>query len=300
MFADVAGTRGAEDRIRDRMAHDVGIRVTQRAKFCRHLDAANHQSSAGYQTVQVVADADPSRLALGQTSGRGLQILRRRDLHVRGRSIHDPHAVAGLLGEHGFVCRLHAGASERNGITKHAVSESLRRLRQIQRLPRDRIRDHGMAVPLLGALHRVADRYCGDGCSMRRRSFDDTRDDLRRHERPGGIVHEHDVRGRIDQVEAVRHRILPPHTAGRYTHLPPRRQPRRRRRRQIWRQYDNGLGNGRMAVERLDAALQNRAAVELEQLLRPIGAEPCPNAARRNDGGHAHGRCLVLGSKRRL
>jgi hypothetical protein len=45
---------------------------------------------------------------------------------------------------------------------------------------------------------------------------------------------------------------------------------------------------------------RNRAAADLQQLLRPAGAQSRANAAGRDDCGHAHGRNLALVSKRRL
>ena len=74
------------------------------------------------QPMQVVADAGTlARVrAADSRRARRLEIRGRRDLHVVRIARHDPHRVAGLLGQPRFVRCVHAGAPERNRIAEHA------------------------------------------------------------------------------------------------------------------------------------------------------------------------------------
>ncbi len=59
--------------------------------------------------------------------------------------------MAGALGEPRFVGRVDAGAPERDRVAEHATSERLRRLRQENRLARQRLHDNrrpGIRAPL--------------------------------------------------------------------------------------------------------------------------------------------------------
>ena len=72
---------------------------------------------------------------------RGLEIVRRRDLHVPGIAVHDVYLIARALGKRGFVGRLDAGASGLHGGGEHVAAESLRRLRQVDGLARNGLDD---------------------------------------------------------------------------------------------------------------------------------------------------------------
>ena len=58
MKTDVTHRRSAEQRIGDRMAQRVGIRVTEQAVRVRDLDTAEHELAAGDERMRVPAFAD--------------------------------------------------------------------------------------------------------------------------------------------------------------------------------------------------------------------------------------------------
>jgi hypothetical protein len=101
-------------------------------------------------------------------------------------------------------------------------------------------------------------------------------------------VHEHDLAVRRHRVERVGHRVLPP--------LPSRddrdglagaAQRRRRRGRELARQHDDEVAHAGMGIEGHEAVLQQRPAVDLEQLLRHGRAETAAGAGGGDDGGDA-------------
>ena len=105
--ADVAGAGGAENRVGRRVAGDVGVGMPERAALGRDRHAAEDQRPPLDEPVQVVAGADASG-ADGALAARGVEIVGRRDLHVRRVALDDVHVVARLLREHRFVGRLDA------------------------------------------------------------------------------------------------------------------------------------------------------------------------------------------------
>jgi hypothetical protein len=113
--------------------------------------------------------------------------------------------VAGALGEHRLVGSFDAGTAERHRIPQHAVCESLRRLRQIQGVARNRIHDNRFAVTpfVLDTLDRVAHGDGRDRGAVGRCRSDHAGDHLGGNEWTGRIVHKHDVRARIRGIETV-------------------------------------------------------------------------------------------------
>ena len=83
MNADVPKGGGPENRVGDRVAHDVGIRVSLGAALRRDGDAAENQRTPRHQSMQVAAEtrAAGARGPHGSTRG-GVEVLRGRDLDV--------------------------------------------------------------------------------------------------------------------------------------------------------------------------------------------------------------------------
>ena len=153
-----------------------------------------------------VADRDGAADSRARAASRSAV---RRDLHVVRIPFHDPHRMAGPLGEPGFVGRVDARAAERDGVAEAPTRERLRRLRQIDRLSRQRLHDgrrrgvrrhsldgigdgHGRNRGTVAAAAAIArgDQVCGD-------------------EGARGVVDQHDVGLFPYQLECPRDRILP-------------------------------------------------------------------------------------------
>ena len=200
------------------MADDVGVRVAERAALAWNRDAAEDERPPFDQAVQVVAHADASWSGRprGGAPSCGVEIRGRRDLHVRRIAGDDVDAVTGMLGEHRLVGGLDtAAAASRSSLGdgghQHGPAERLRRLREKDLVARQRLDNHARTL-LLGArdaFDRIADRHCHDRRAVRHGPFDRARDDVGRHERPRGIVHEDDVGVGRHRLERVCHGILP-------------------------------------------------------------------------------------------
>ena len=107
--------------------------------------------------------------------------------------------------------------------------------------------------------------------------------------RPRRIVHEHDVGVGGDGGKGARHRVLPA--------LPARHGPDRHTATTRVTQAGSGStwpagkatttsSTSGCVASAAEAALEHRLAVEVEELLGPIGAEPGAQAARGQDGAH--------------
>ena len=135
--ADVAGAGGAEDRVRDGVTDDVGVRMAVETELERNRDAGEDQRAAGDQTMQVVAVADSDQ-ATALEAGRspnGLslrQILRRRDLHVARVAFDDVDRHAEALDQHRFIGRVDVLALGQRA-RQHVAAKRLRRLREKHR-----------------------------------------------------------------------------------------------------------------------------------------------------------------------
>ena len=137
--ADVAEVGRAEDRVGHRVAHGVGVGVAAQAAIVGDAHAAEDQRPALGEDVQVVAGADAEGRRRRARPGP-LQVGGGRDLHVGVVAGDQPDLVAGLLGEHRLVGAGGAAAPGVDGRGEHVAPERLRRLRQEQRLARQRRR----------------------------------------------------------------------------------------------------------------------------------------------------------------
>lgn len=61
MMADVTFADGAQERVRDRMADYVRIRMSFEAAIVRNLDAAQNQFSCRHEPMRVVTISTPDR-----------------------------------------------------------------------------------------------------------------------------------------------------------------------------------------------------------------------------------------------
>ena len=106
MAADVAGARGAEDRVGDGVAYRIGIRMSREASLKRNRDAAENERPALDETVKVVAHSGPARPrgpAAASDRFRQDEILGRRDFDIRRLALDDPHRVSCPLGQRGLI-----------------------------------------------------------------------------------------------------------------------------------------------------------------------------------------------------
>src|SRR5206468_9250199 len=106
-----------------------------------------------------------------------------------------------------------------------------------------------------------------------------------------GVVNQHDIRGWTDPIERVRHRVLssPPTRYDANGRRGVSRDPIGRRSGQAGGKHDDDVVDAIVADESCHTTLENRSAVDLEQLLRHGRAEPTALAGRRDDGGYMHG-----------
>ena len=107
--------------------------------------------------------------------------------------------------------------------------------------------------------------------------------------RPRRVVHHDHIGGRRDALEGRRHRILAAapsrHHLQRLGAVP---QVRRRIGGEIRRQRDDDLVDRGCVEERVDGALEDRHAADLEQLLGGLGTHARAASPGGNDGGHKH------------
>ncbi len=259
--------------------------------FERDHDAAKNQRPAFHQPVQVVADACASRSRGRPTANHRLgdrQIVRRRDLDVRHLAFDDPNRVSGQLGQRRFVGGVRV---QRERVAKHVAPEGLRCLCEVDRFADQRAPYVGSGFSRTGLLHRVPRLYRRHSCSALHRRCNRTSDEISARKGPCGVMDHDEVARLISRGERIGHRVLPARAAG--------DDPERLRRvaevlrwiiGQSLRQRDDDFVHARMREKRGEAALEDRAAADLQQLLRLLAAEPLTASSRGDDGCHMHNR----------
>ena len=186
------------------------------------------------------------------------------------------------------MARPKTAAADRDRPRQHRAAEALRRLREVDRLARDRLDDRAVAVD---ALDGVARLQRGDGRAMRRGGVDGPVDQIRADKRPRRVVDEHDVGPLADRVEGVGDGILAALAAnggpqlGRDAagHL-----AERHRRGRPLRQDQDDFVDARVGVKRGQTVLQHRPAANVEQLLRRGPAEAAASSSGGDDRGDVH------------
>ncbi len=301
---DVALPRRTEDGVGDGMTHGVAVRMSREARRVRNDDATELQRPSRVEAVRVVAEADaPARKRPDcgslPASGRGWVldaangldvVVSRRDLDVAGISRHHLHAMAGALGERGFVGRILRAVSEGHDLVEDVAPETLRRLREVQLLAREAAKRPAPLACLFDPLHRVVHRDCRNRRAVDARGVRDTRDDVDRDERPRGVVHEHDRRVGGQRCRAVGHRVLTPGATGRH---PPSLQAERDAQllgaRHIALGHDHDeTGHIRGGGARRQGAREHRLRAERQPLLGHLAPETRPLPTGCHDHIHTH------------
>ena len=268
--ADVAERGRAEHRVGRRVADDVGVGVPEGAERRRDAHAAEDQRPSLDEPVQIVPGADARRRRDPASPARGVEIRGRRDLHVAGVPRNHVHGMPGPLGEHRFVGR------------RRRRRARARRRRRAPRAGRP-------AASAPGRSSRAGSSRSRRRAAVRRaspcRATGERRRSPRRAPRPhrsmrairSGVTNGRAAsctstmsdRG-VHAVERVGDRILPPRSA-----LDDAQRPRRPTLSMPAAPRPASAGSTTMTSvtrswpsERVDAALENRAATDLEQLLR--------------------------------
>ena len=284
--------------------------MTERSDIGGDRHPAEHERTAGNESMQVVSGTRPAECAVGARSAppgardgfRNHQILGRRDLDIRRLALDQPDAMSGPLGERRFVGGIDA---QREGFAQHLTAECLRCLREKDRLTRERLCHHHLAIRHaaggqwcaslvasvpeneLGALDRIARGHRRQGGPRFRRRRNGPRNDIRDDERADRVVNHHDLGPPARRVERVRHRVLAARAAGdnlqRLRRVP---QVAGRVADELVRDRDDHLVHRRMIEKGRHAALEDRPATDHEQLLRRAGAESRAASARGNDRRH--------------
>ena len=153
MPTDVAEIGRAENRVGHGMAHDIRVRMPQRAATRRDGHTGQHQPPSIDQPMQIVTGSNsPGSTGAGVTA-RGREIFVGRDLHIRRFAAYHVDGMAGPLGERRFICRLDAGSSHGDRGGEHVAAETLRRLRQEDGFTRHRLDDDVTLDALDGVAH---------------------------------------------------------------------------------------------------------------------------------------------------
>ena len=223
----------------------------------------------------------------------GVEIRGRRDLHVRRIAGDDVHGVPGMLGEHRLV----------GGLDTAAVAPD--RPRRWRPSARTRRKACGVCARKISSRGSVATITLEPGSSVgatrltvsltgtatiaapcATAAVDRARDDVGRHERPRGIVHEHDLGVGRHRLARVGHGILPAGAAFDDAHaVEPASAARPRA---IDGQRHDHVGHGRVGRERLHAPLRASTSRPRPATASAIGAEPASGSARGDDGRHVH------------
>ena len=239
------------------------------------------------------AAGDPAARAPRNRFGHG-QVLGRRDLDVRRLALDEPHRVAGALGERRLVGRVDAALRRAPARRAALAPKRLGRLREVDRLARQRFDDErvpvaGRASPCRAPAAPPARRPLSTAAAIVR----EIRSALANGRAASWITTTSLVVAR--GLERVRHRILPPRAAGDDPH-------RLRRGTQIRRRIGGQLGRQRDddVVDRRDD--RGRASTLRSRIGRPptvsscLGtraAEALAAAAGRDDRRHLHVMHLV-------
>jgi hypothetical protein len=196
------------------------------------------------------------------------------------------HPVSSALGEHRFIGRVTGRARLRERVAQDVDAKRLRRLRQEDLAPRDRVDDYTFGI---ASLHRVGGRERGNRRAEPRRRIDRAADEIERDERPRRVVNDHQLRAARQAGEGVGDGILAAFAAfDDRDRLRTAAQILGNAGRQLARQRDNDIGNPIVREERVDAVLKDRPPAKRKELLRPGAAKTRAPAAGRNDGGHMH------------
>ena len=217
MLADVAETGGAEQRVGDGMGDGVGVAVAVQAADAFEHDTAEHQRSARVvaEAVDVESLADANGVHRASLSARS-RAQARSSRWVILRLVSSPATTTTRPPQSSTSAASSvASRSPACAARKHRRPERLRGLHGDERGPRRRLDDHVVGVdPLDRVGHRHAwDRPVGAVGDGR----DHGREQSRRRERTGGVVHADDGRVERHCRQTGTHRLAPCRPAGHAT-----------------------------------------------------------------------------------
>ena len=164
MLADVAGAGGAEHRIGDGVADDVGIGMAESAPVARNAYAAEKQRPSLDQPVQIVAGADAHhrRTAVRRRRATARDRLRSSSLKFSAIALDHVNPVPGLLRQRRFVRRVDAGPAERHRARRRRGGTPAASAPDKSSSRGMRLRDERAARRRRPPLDRVARRQRGD------------------------------------------------------------------------------------------------------------------------------------------
>ena len=273
------------------MADDVGIGVPERATLGRHGHAAEHERPAFDQAVQVVAHADSAHVAPdGCTRARARATSAAVVIFTFAASPADDVHADARLARPAWPRR-----SPRPTFGPAAIAAPSTSRRKACGVCARKISSRGRVSTITSPATRLTVSLTGTAtiaAPCARAPVDRARDDVGGHKRPRRVVHEHDVAIGGHGGKRELHRILPALAAGHQPHPGRAVEPGWRRRQDLRRHRHDDVADVGMRGEGLDRALQQRAAAELQQLLRHRTANTPSAATRRDDGCHAHRWCV--------
>jgi hypothetical protein len=225
------------------VARDVGVGVTDRAAVGRNRDAADHERTAGGETVQVVAGAGaavaPAHRSTRASSGRRPAPAPASGARIASATMRssgvvilmfdaspstEPNGVTGALGQRGLVGALRVRPRcvvERSG--EHVAPEGLRRLRE-ERSSRARSFHRravrGVRLQVGPTARFTVSRACSAASAApdSAAAVNRASDDVRAHERARRVVDHDQLARRRGGAKRVRHRVLTPIAAGDEAH----------------------------------------------------------------------------------
>ena len=205
-----------------------------------------------------------------------------------GVALDEADPMTRALGQRRFVGALRIGArGEVESRGQHLAPECLGRLREKDRLARQRLRridQRARSRVNQTPLDRVARRQRRHRGARFGRGGDGARDQVGRDERPRRVVDDDDLGLAQSGAERVRHRVLPPASAGDQAEGLSAAQVRRRIVNHRLRKRDDDLRDGRMREKCADAAVEHRAAGDRQQLLERASAETFASSSGGDDG----------------
>ena len=175
MPADVAERRGAEHRVGRGVAHDVGIGVPERAALAtgwsrrRGPAAGLRPAGAGRSRCRRAPCRGRCRSA---ACARALEIRGGRDLHVGGSPSTTRHGCPARSASAASSVASTPARPSATASAQHLAAERLRRLRQVDRLARQRLDDHGAVADPATRFTVSRDRHRGDRRAVRRGGVD--------------------------------------------------------------------------------------------------------------------------------
>ena len=255
------------------------------ADLARKLDAAEHEPPPRREAMDVVAASDPVvHRPSAAPPARRIEIVARRDFHIRDVAGDDFDLVPGRLERRRLVGRVERGirgALERG--EQPVAPRPLRGLRQPQQAAVESRVDPRVARLQSHALDRIGDREPRNGRSRTSRRLDDRVNQRTRDERARRVVYE-DKRRIRGRQQAATNRVGAARTPGDHSaNTVPRGDFRSARAGRLVRlQYDHDLSHRTMIGKRAHRAREQASTAQIQELLGHASADT-PGATGRDD-----------------